>query len=69
MSKDKTPKDDLADDSVEKETPTLEDGEQANNSIDSKEEPFYFPWSTLIICGILIVLMIICFVVIMVLEN
>ncbi|NLZ15955.1 MAG: hypothetical protein GXY27_04735 [Erysipelotrichaceae bacterium] len=37
--------------------------------IDPKTETIKFPWSILIICGILIVLMVVCFVVIMMVEG
>lgn len=37
--------------------------------IDHKTETVHFPWSILIICGVLILLMVACFVVIMMLEG
>lgn len=45
------------------------DPEGEGYPVDPKTETIKLPWSILIICGILIVLMVVCFVVIMMLEG
>ncbi|NLB48408.1 MAG: hypothetical protein GX813_00950 [Erysipelotrichia bacterium] len=37
--------------------------------IDHKTETIHFPWSILIICGVLVLLMVVCFIAILVLEG